>query len=284
MSQQPCLLPLSTTTKRKRDTHQVAFHDVNAIDASEYLQRVVQEARQISEEHLIAPSAAVTSRRLRPSSPPVDGSAASMQYLLSTQILPPPPAQRQAHEAAWITHALQQFEVLRDYLEHCQQNGVGGKDHRMTAVPTMKDAAGWMEFCTGHTDDDVDDDSTDDDVDDDNKDAAWRQALPEVGYHSPSVQLLCQMDQVMVRRVLAHLVQIRRNKSNQLYMWLYALMAKLEKPVHGQDAATLRRLVLTVAAQRAASKGNQAAMNLVLVVAGLYFGQASYQELFPSLS
>lgn len=293
MSQQPCLPLVSTKRKRQENNNTIAFDNVEAMNASEYLQRVVQEARTIPDETLIAPSSSSSSVRVRSSLDEVviDGSAASMQYLLSrqTQIAPPPRSsiQRQSHEAAWITQALHQFVLLRNYLVQCQEQGVGGKDHRLlSAVPPMKDRAGWMEFCTGLTD------RNDDDTDDKDQStiivAAWKEALPPEGYHSPSVQLLCQLDQVMIRRVLEHLATFPHTGTQQLYLWLYALMAKLETPVHGQDAATLRKLVVTVAARRAEDGANPttivAAMNLVLVVAGLYFGQASYQELFPSRS
>ena len=61
------------------------------------------------------------------------------------------------------------------------------------------------------------------------------------------MQLLCQMDQVMVRRVLSHYThfvhvgEVCINK--QLSKWIYALLARLEKPIHRDDAAVLFSLL-----------------------------------------
>lgn len=307
--QQPCLpVPLVSTTKRKRDDNMndpssiVFEHHVNEMNAAEYLQRVAQQARSISDDTLIATPSVVAHRKSSSSllrQPMiVDGSAASMHYLLShhTQIAPPSiHIRRQPHdEAAWIQQTLDTFTQLRDYLFSCQHDhGVGGKEHRLlAAVPPMKDAAGWIEFCTGiqllESEDDVE--QHPDKNKSSNSAPSWREILPTEGYHAPTVQLLCQLDQVMIRRVLAHLTGAITTTTTttathqQLYMWLYALLARLETPVHGQDAATLRKLVIAVAARRARETNHDdstATMNLVLVVAGLYFGQASRAELFP---
>jgi hypothetical protein len=51
-------------------------------------------------------------------------------------------------------------------------------------------------------DDDEEDDGMTLDCDDATAKASWRHQVPSMG-HKPSVDLLLQMDQVMVRRVLA---------------------------------------------------------------------------------
>ncbi|GAX22938.1 hypothetical protein FisN_24Lh231 [Fistulifera solaris] len=279
MSQQPCL-----PTKRKRfdyddddnnnNNNTISFDDVDTMEASEYLQRVAQQARGIPDTSLVASSQTHISSH-KAGYEILDGSAASLQYLLSTQI--PLPKERIPHEAAWIAQTLEIFEQLREYLSVCHQQGVGGKEHRfLPTVPSMKDRAGWIQFCSGHVEETTDDDDA-------TTSAAWKDALPPEGYHMPTVQLVCQLDQVMIRRVLQHLASSTQLTSSQYYEWCYALLARLETPLHRQDAATLRKLVVKVAQHRAVCSDNKAAINLLLVVAGLYFGQASRRELFPAM-
>ncbi|GAX20518.1 hypothetical protein FisN_24Hh231 [Fistulifera solaris] len=275
MSQQPCL-----PTKRRRlddddNSNKISFDSVDTMEASEYLQLVAQQARGIPDTSLVASSHAKRSS-YKAGYEVLDGSAASLQYLLSTQI--PLPKERIPHETAWIAQTLEKFVQLREYLSVCHQQGVGGKEHRfLGAVPTMKDRAGWIQFCTGQVEETIDDDDA-------ATSAAWKDALPPEGYHRPTVQLVCQLDQVMIRRVLQHLATSTQLGILQYYEWCYALLARLETPLHRQDAATLRRLVVKVAQQRAVCSDNKAAKNLLLVVAGLYFGQASRHELFPAMN
>ena len=78
---------------------------------------------------------------------------------------------------------------------------------------------------------------------------AWEINLPLNGDgFTPSTSLLLQMDQVMVRRVLGHMTRyIDRvsddNRQNSSYIWIYALLARLEKPIHRDDAVTLFTLL-----------------------------------------
>jgi survival of motor neuron protein-interacting protein 1 len=256
------------------NNNKISFDDVDAMEASEYLQRVAQQARGIPDTSLVAsPKTPQSSHKSHYEV--LDGSAASLQYLLSTHF--PRPKERIQHETAWINQALKKFVQLREYLDLCHQQGVGGKGHRfLAAVPSMKDRAGWIQFCTGHVEEATDDDEA-------ATSAAWRETLPPEGYHNPLVQLVCQLDQVMIRRVLQHLASSSQLTGSSFYLWCYALLARLETPLHRQDAATLRKLVVNVAQIRAACSDNRAAKNLLLVAAGLYFGQASRHELFPTI-
>jgi hypothetical protein len=120
--------------------------------------------------------------------------------------------------------------------------------------------------------------------DDDALPVAWRQNLPETGF-APTVSLLLQMDQVMVRAVLRNLAHVdndqdgnpnndddqdefpplllssggRSTNNSSLRLlstpsrtsWMYALLACLEKPLHRQEAACLYQLVKRLCLWRA---------------------------------
>ena len=114
---------------------------------------------------------------------------------------------------------------------------------------------------------------------------SWRFNLPENGW-APTTSLLLQMDQVMVRRVLSHLahyyVQEDYAMTQQRTMWLYALLARLEKPIHRNDASVLFGLLRQLTQTRAATmmkndtdKNREllARLNVLIVIVGIYFEQ-----------
>eukprot|EP00536_Pseudo-nitzschia_multiseries_P013910 jgi/Psemu1/310371/fgenesh1_kg.629_\ len=165
----------------------------------------------------------------------------------------------------------------------------------------MKDRLSWHVFCVG---DDEASGNTGayfgDDYDDDNDNESgsggkekrdeevppWRNALPADGYE-PNVRLLLQMDQVMIRRVLSHLTHYvhlgwcvtagtgRRGE------WIYALLSRLEKPIHRDDAAVLFGLLkdLTLARSKIdfsrgeKDRSNLSKLNVLIVLIGVYFEQ-----------
>ena len=103
------------------------------------------------------------------------------------------------------------------------------------------------------------------------------------GGHLPSVSLLLQMDQVMVRKVLSHLSHYVREGwspvSVQRSAWIYSLLARLEKPIHRDDAAVLFGLLKVLTRVRATvrvvdeDRSDLARLNVMIVLITIYFEQ-----------
>jgi hypothetical protein len=166
--------------------------------------------------------------------------------------------------------------------------------------------------------------------------SSWETNLPTTG-HPPTVSLLLQMDQVMVRRVLEHFtnyiaqmiimmmdtsgttttmttttttsssdtvqLNVLRQKihSTYLYPWIYSLLARLQTPLHRDDAVTMYNLLkhLTVVRSRMVARDDApppttgaatvdsmhhlqgvgsdrtylATLNVLIVIVGIYFEQ-----------
>jgi survival of motor neuron protein-interacting protein 1 len=185
---------------------------------------------------------------------------------------------------------LTNFSELRSYLDRCHEQGVGGKGTKRMSVPSLRDRSGWHVFCVGldeargNTGCYFDEDEQSDNEKNEDEFPEWRNNLPQEGY-IPSVQLLLQMDQVMVRRVLSHLVHYVQDGwsagSKQRSAWLYALLGRLDRPIHRDDAATLYGLLKDMTLTRAnlkVSQDNQeelARLNTLIAIIGLYFEQGS---------
>jgi hypothetical protein len=232
MAQQPCL-PLSRRRKRDNGAEQ-GFDDIQLMDATSYLGRVVSEANRLPEIFVASTDSRGPTKRK--DHIPIEGSAASLLYLTSEHaaIHPPPTARHVPEGTAWVDQTLDTFSRLRLYLEQCKSHGVGGKEANRISVPPLKDRPSWHIFCVGpnlgsgfdHSDDD---NETASKLDEDKE--PWEEALPPQGY-SPTVSLLLQMDQVMIRRVLGNLVYYVREgwsaTCSQRAAWIYALLARLE--------------------------------------------------------
>mmetsp|Transcript_12765 Transcript_12765/g.37111 ORF Transcript_12765/g.37111 Transcript_12765/m.37111 type:complete len:316 (-) Transcript_12765:712-1659(-) len=304
---QPCL-PVPDMSKRKKGKGEKTIQfedmmDITAMSASDYLAAVSEQAKSMPDffESSSKEGGKETKRQKREA--PIDGSAASLHYLISSRasITPLPSNDYLPNdEVVWIDTTLKNFESLRQYLKECKKQGVGGKLTRRWPVPSMKDRPGWHIFCVGRNEarGNAGDYFGDDDDEDDNKNATnnkndagggipqpkWMVDLPVNG-HVPAVALLLQLDTVLNRRVLTHIsyfVQEGWNASRQQRaMWLYSLLARLEKPIHRDDAATLYGLLKALTLQRsklklgAANGRKQLAMiNTLIVIVGLYFGQS----------
>ena len=286
------------------------------------------------------------------------GISGSLAYLLSdhTHLPRPPsaahlpasayasaPASSPSSASSWIGATLDDFSKLRLYLDACVEGQIGGKKQpgsgmgsssssnstwRMP-VPPMRAREGWHVFCLGrdkaqgyyqdddHEEDDEEDTNMVDDKSSRRKVEPWRDTIPPTG-HPPSTALLCQMDQVMVRRVLAHHVSyvcdgvdgdgdgdgdgeevggynhttyaMTTNRAR----WLYGLLARLAKPLHRDDAAMLRKLLRECCIRRAGMRvegdgttagvgGSQTVvsrLNTLIAVVGIYFEQGTTDELF----
>ena len=335
---QPCL-PVPRRRKRRSDDdgsgdNDADFQNVESMDAMEYLAAVVQQAKGLpdvfeakagQDDNNNNNSTSDTTKehgsKSRRNHVPIEGSAASMSYLLSgrTAIVPPPSSGHLPNNTrVWVDGCLANFIELRQYMDKCSQAGVGGKGTVRIAVPPMKDRPGWHIFCVGQDeargndggffDDDDDDDDDDegkdlDDIGNDNGESgtamaspdaktgnavpAWRQGLPPNG-HAPSVQLLSQLDQVMVRSVLSHLCYYVTEGwsaySAQRHAWIYALLARIERPIHRDHMAmlygTLKELTKARAGLDPSQREELARVNLLVVVIGLHFEQGGgYQNI-----
>jgi gem associated protein 2 len=280
------------------------FEDIETMDATEYLSRVVHQAKKLPEffvarETTTSPTAAagIIPDKYR-QFVPIDGSAASLSYLFSTRAsLTRPPSKEHVphHTNEWTETSLANFERLRLYLERCREQGVGGKLTDRVAFPPMKDRAGWHIFCVGSEeaagnmnsyfgDDYSRVKTTGNDAEEEEKSLPeWRQNIPLEG-HSATVKVVSQMDQVLVRQVLSHLchyVVQGWKLTAQRTLWIYALLARLEKPVHRDDASTLFGLLKVLTRTRStlnlSIKGRTelSRLNLLIVILGVYFEQGA---------
>lgn len=265
--------------KRKiSETEAIHFNDIDSLDATTFLSRVAAEASRLPEvmqAHAVAESE--PSNSAQPEI--VTGSAASALYLIShrTTLFPVPSAAHLPKSPNWKTLTLTNFQKLRSFLEACR------KPAMRLPVPRMRDRGGWHEFCVGinaacgnpggyfATDDSsVDNDSTGSGPSIEVPE--WRKSLPENGY-APTVPLLLQMDQIMIRMVLHHLAFFLNEGfplSEQRSVWVYSLLARLELPIHQEEAvmlySLLKRLTVVRKLQQADSPDLAACNTLILLV------------------
>lgn len=285
------------------DDKEETFDDIQTMDASEYLSRVVNQAKKLPEIFVSQSSSNPADHDNKHAIPkryrdhvPIDGSAASLSYLVSGRAsLTRPPSQEYLPKLPneWVKATLDNFEKLRDYMEECRSEGIGGKLTDRISLPPMKDRSGWHMFCMGgdEANGNVNSYFGEEYIGADNNDKdtepvlpQWQRDIPADG-HAPSVRLLAQMDQVLVRRVLSHLCHYTNQGwklTPQRSAWLYALLARLEKPVHRDDASTLFALlkVLTrcrskVDVQSGHRSNELAYLNVLIVLIGIYFEQGA---------
>eukprot|EP00980_Cylindrotheca_fusiformis_P002816 scaffold672_cov126-Cylindrotheca_fusiformis.AAC.17 len=288
---QPCL-PVSRRRKRKNEDLSISseekqFDGIQAMDAAEYLARVVEQAKNMPDVFVAENMDEKHDYRAK-DHVPIDGSAASLSYFFSgrTDLHKPPTIDHVPKDAMWIESTICSFETLRNYLEACKAKGIGGKKTDRIAFPPMKERAAWHLFCvgkdeaTGNVNSYFGDDFKDEGNGPTDDVPAWEKNVPEKG-HSPSVQILCQMDQVLVRRLLSHLSHFVCDGwslfGSQRLSWIYALLARLEKPVHRDDAAILFGLLKVLTRNRSRLQANErkkiASLNVLIVIIGVYFEQ-----------
>jgi hypothetical protein len=98
----------------------------------------------------------------------------------------------------------------------------------------------------------------------------------------PTVPLLLQMDQVMTRRILSHMVSLlvedEYDLTPQRTLWIYALLARLEKPLHRNEEAMLRNLLRHCCRVRSeadppSEKDNLSSVNTIIAIVSTYFEQ-----------
>lgn len=299
---QPCL-PVSHKRKRKQDEDKneeedVTFDNLDGLDGVEYLSRVVKQASKLPEVFVANDSNYNSQTEQEGSSVknrpvPIDGSAASLAYLVSHKVsLTPPPSKAYLPQnELWMQSTLDNFQKLRDYLENCKDQGIGGKMTERIPMPPMKERSGWHIFCVGRDEamgntgsyfggeDDIEE-VTDNKGEKNGDVPEWKQNIPSAGY-DPDVKIVLQMDQVLVRRVLSHLCHYVSEgwspATEKKCAWLYSLLAKLEKPVHRDDAASLYSLLKRLTQERASigqdKRVQLARLNTLIVIVVKYFQQ-----------
>jgi survival of motor neuron protein-interacting protein 1 len=297
MSQQPCL-PVNNKRKANGELSKSFENvDIQNIDAQEYLEMVVQQANTLPEVFTSPYHTDSPSSKHRTIETPIHGSAASLSYLVSdrTHIRQPPSAAFLPKvPEQWVDHTLSNFSCLREYLERCHAQGIGGKETNRLHLPPMNDRSGWHIFCVGVDDargnegsyfDDHDMNSEETKAGDDGevKPPTWMSDLPTKGY-APSASLLLQMDQVLVRRVRSLLIYYIKDgwapTSAQRAEWIYGLLSRLERPIHREEAAVLFGLLKSLTQTRAdldttISRQELARVNVLIAIIGIYFEQGS---------
>jgi survival of motor neuron protein-interacting protein 1 len=250
---------------------------------------------------------------------PSEGSAATIYLSSRMNILPAQQMyQLPVHPNAWVTHVLADFSSLRQCLEQQQATR---SNSRLIPLPPLKDSGGWHEFCLGsheaegniggyYDDHNVDDEEEDgeneqdlameEEEEEEGEQLEWRRYLQQHttnvgGGMKPSVSLLMQMDQVMTRRVLSHLISwvVEDNfpMSYQRSLWIYALLARLEKPLHRNESALLRTILRTCCQLRAeCTKEDEEdgktsvlpLLNVLIVIVGIYYEQGPQAMSIPN--
>lgn len=130
-----------------------------------------------------------------------------------------------------------------------------------TDVPQMSDGDGWKAFFFGKPD-------------------------TEAVGTPPHLRLLLQFDQVLTRRLLEYHTDWLEDESalsRARGVWIYALLARLDKPVHAGVAATIRQLLRHCWLLRSELSGGAdadvdasqelKALNVLICITGDFFGQ-----------
>jgi survival of motor neuron protein-interacting protein 1 len=261
---------------------------------------------------------------MQQSSTPIDGSAAARDYLLSNRLeIIPPPSPCHVPPVSilkeWADETLSNFSSLRTYLHACR--GEFKKFLRTDdkiPVPQSKDIYAWHVFCLGDEirndmehnmihvhihNNNMNDDLTAVEVDV----LLSPYKIPQGGYE-PTTRLMCQFDQIIIRKLISHhtryvaagcIVTVKRIK------WLYAILARLDKPLHRDEASVLMELLrelcrvrsrivlddddgkgepgcIDVHSEKQREKENKLdiikSINVVILLIGVYFEQYSHIE------
>lgn len=301
----------------------VEIASLGSMDAMEYLAFVKHQASSLPDvfvstsTHIDDTGAGTNTNlssqiRSRNDLTPIDGSAAARDYLLSHRLeLTPPPTPAHAppnsHFTAWKQETLSNFSSLRVYLHTCREQLHKSLDKtEKISVPQSKDIYAWHVFCLGNqirnemeckmihaqiNGVNISRDSSAAEIDLELE----KYDIPQGGYE-PSTQIMSQFDQIIIRRLLSHhtryvaagcSVTVKRMK------WIYAILARLEKPLHRDEASVLTELLRELCRVRALvhleDGGNDnvngngeveivQSMNVVILLIGAYFEQCTFLE------
>ncbi|KAG1711824.1 hypothetical protein DVH05_009066 [Phytophthora capsici] len=170
-------------------------------------------------------------------------------------------------DSKWTRELLADFAELRQLINRWEaigppkaesvQEGAVPVEILRTTVPRMSDEDGWIKFFFGNPGTDT-------------------SATP------PHLRLLLQFDQVLTRRLLEYHATWLSSEdvekvSRARAVWIYALLARLDKPVHASVAATIRQILRRCWTLRcelkAPSEIELKALNILIIIAGDFFGQ-----------
>mmetsp|Transcript_7806 Transcript_7806/g.14708 ORF Transcript_7806/g.14708 Transcript_7806/m.14708 type:complete len:367 (-) Transcript_7806:109-1209(-) len=179
-------------------------------------------------------------------------------------------------------------------------------------VPPSKDLYAWHVFCLGneirnemehqmihvhilqqndHLNGDDGDIGGDDDRDHDDVLTAVEVDLllspyniPQGGYE-PTTRLMCQFDQIIIRKLISHhtrYIAVGCAVTTKRIKWIYAILARLDKPLHRDEASVLMELLRELCRVRSSMMENQLdiikAINVVILLIGVYFEQYSHVD------
>ena len=268
----------------------------------------------------------------------IDGSAAARNYLLSHRLkFHSPPSCLTPYIpnhsngrtgptplSSWVDRTMYNFSSLRTYLHACQKglNRDMDREERIK-VPKSRDSTAWHIFCLGTEGLQIELEEYDDDDDDDKRGPREPEDHPNRIFetynvppngHGPCTKLTCQFDQIIFRRLLSHHthyiskrgMDVRR-LSDKRAKWIYAILSRLEKPLHRDEASVLSELLRELCRLRyelgvdlsveqfegggsGSGDGNRSAsvcervkeelerMNVLIALVGIYFEQCTDLE------
>jgi len=170
----------------------------------------------------------------------------------------------------WVDLTLSNFSTLRAYIDRCRQAGLGAHENERVLFPNSKDSSGWHIFCLGQDEASGniggyfhDDDQEEKKTNEINKNITesknesnihfsstneheWNSSTVPYFGHPPSTKILCQFDQILTRRVIYHHVYYLTQGwklTHSRGQWLYALLSRLEKPLHRNEESMLREIL-----------------------------------------
>lgn len=321
MSLQQKCLPVPKGRKRPNpesnistETEPMEITCLESMDAMEYLAFVKQQASSLPDV-FVSQEAIESSKQSSQHTDyvPIDGSAAARDYILSHRldIIPPP---TNLHIPCndtfqtWKDETLDTFSTLRTYLNACRQGLRSIHPSQKFTVPKSKDVYAWHVFCLGNgIRNEMEHKMIDVHLSNLNKDASVAEIdlelkqydIPKDGYE-PSTQLLCQFDQIIIRKLLSHHLQFLTcgcSASVKRLKWIYAVLSRLEKPIHRDEASVLMALLREMCRVRASidfacndgdngeddnklleKKEIVKAANVLILLIGAYFEQCTVME------
>ncbi|KAK9810074.1 hypothetical protein WJX72_004382 [[Myrmecia] bisecta] len=219
-------------------------------DAEEYLRRVRYEAAQLPR---------VVTAKIDPR----DFDAQRTQYVPSGAL--PEAIELAMPEKRWLQSILTEFALLRLQIQQAEEDGT----HEESTGPSGRDSLSWRNYCFGKS-----------------SSPAASTSSPQPGAfdsrpHLPSLPALLTLDktqaEVLFQRHVDWLVCSKHPPEEQHMLWLYALAARLEKPLAARTSAQLRSLLRHCACLRAdvldAADPLLPHLNVMIAIAGAYFGQ-----------
>lgn len=253
------------------------------MDAATYLASVRDQASRMPDVFVASPNAQHKTIEKTNNMDVIDGSVASLNYLLSDRLKvhPPPSTAHVPHNlSSWVRQTLNNFSILRGYLHQCH---LSLRECERVHVPKRKDRYSWHVFCVGKAEamasfDKYDHADEEEDSVESQDSESEQHRVPIQGF-DPNTKLISQFDDILVRSVLSHhLYYIKEGYdiSFNRGRWLYGLLARLQKPLHRDEASLLMDLLRELCRIRKRSNGGDESLKMVntlIVIIGIYFEQ-----------